>query len=215
MVYIAHKTKQDVAAAVAGTIAGYQPSVSLLLKPVQLVFTEKDPFIPFTAAEIEQLNGSEDNSGPSPSGTAGKGVNWLTSPSLLPGGGVYMGEGYTGDSSQGVKFIDVRRTIDDLSFRLKAQMIRSIGNLRIGRSDLRSLIAQMESVLDPFVRSDILSSYAVTIPLLTLLDKNPDTLTPSEHQQILNAQSSRVIQVLVTVEYEAAIHRLAITLQFE
>lgn len=215
MVYIAHKTKQDIAAAVAGTIAGYEPSVSLLLKRVILNFTKVDPFIPFTPTEIATLNGPENNFGPSPSGATGKnGVNWLTSPNLLPDG-IYMGESYTGDDSNNVKFIDVRRTIDDLSSRLKARLFRSIGTLRIGRSDLHSLVAQMEAVLDPFIQNDILRSYEVTIPLLTLLDKDPNLLTQSEQDQIHNAEAGRVVQVLVTVEYQAAIHRLAITLKFD
>src|SRR2546428_8440468 len=86
MVYIAHKSDQDAAAAVAGTIAGYQPYVSLLLKQVNISM----PTL-FTPAEILTINGSESFGSP----PAGKGVNWLTSPSLIPGRGIYMGEGYT------------------------------------------------------------------------------------------------------------------------
>ena len=40
LVYIAHKSNEDAAAAVAGTIAGYQPQISLLLKPVNLAMTD-------------------------------------------------------------------------------------------------------------------------------------------------------------------------------
>jgi hypothetical protein len=206
MVYIAHKSDQDAAAAVAGTIAGYQPYVSLLLKQVNIAMLTL-----FTPAEILAINGSESFGSP----PAGKGVNWLTSPSLIPGRGIYMGEGYTGDPGGGKKFIDIVRTLDDISFNLKAGLITSIGTLRISRSSLRSLIAQMEAILDPYVRGDILGSYNVQIPLLILLDKDPNTLMPSELQQIHNAEAQRLIQVLVTVEYQAAIHRLAITLQFE
>lgn len=36
MVFVAHKRGEDVAAAVAGTIAGYEPHVSMLLKPVKV-----------------------------------------------------------------------------------------------------------------------------------------------------------------------------------
>jgi hypothetical protein len=36
MVLVAHKSDEDAAAAVAGTIAGYEPHISLLLKPVSL-----------------------------------------------------------------------------------------------------------------------------------------------------------------------------------
>jgi hypothetical protein len=204
MVYIAHKSDQDAAAAVAGTIAGYPPHVSLLLKPVNITTGL------FTSAEIQTLNGTETFS----SGPAGLGVNWLTDPSLIPGRGIYMGEGYTG-APGGKKYIDIVRTIDDISFRLKARLINSIGALRISRSGLRALIAQMEAELTPLVRSEVIEDFEIVIPILALLDKSPDALTDAELTQINNAQSNRVVEVLVAVDYAGAIHRLAVTLKFE
>lgn len=204
MVYIAHKSDQDAAAAVTGTIAGYEPSVSLLLKQVNIVTGL------FTPAEISTINGAETFT----SGPAGQGVNWFASPSLLPGGGIYMGEGYTGNPG-GKKYIDIVRTIDDVSFQLKARLIHSIGALRISRSGLRSLVAQMEAVLEPYVSNEIIESYDITVPILALLDKDPATLTATELTIIQNAQSDRVVEVLIAVEYAGAIHRLAITLKFE
>ena len=204
LVYIAHKSDEDAAAAVAGTIAGYEPHISLLLKPVSINTTS------FSSAEIETMNGSETfNSGP-----AGKGVNWLVDPVLIPGQAVYMGEGYTGNPG-GKKYIDIVRTIDDVSFRLKAQLIKTIGNLRISRSGLRGLIAQMEAVLEPLVRAEVIEGYQIVVPILVLLDKEPSSLTAAELNQINNAQSQRVVEVMTAVDYAGAIHRLAITLKFE
>jgi len=204
LVYIAHKSDEDAASAVAGAIAGYEPHISLLLKQVNI---DTDLF---SAAEIETINGSETFD----SGPAGKGVNWLVDPVLIPGGGIYMGEGYTGNPG-GKKYIDIVRTIDDVSFRLKAQLIKTIGNLRISRSGLRALIAQMEAVLEPLVRNEVIESYDIVIPILVLLDKDPNTLTAAQLQQINDAQSQRVVEVLAAVDYAGAIHRLAITLKFE
>ena len=204
MVYIAHKSGQDAAAAVVGTIAGYQPHISLLLKQVNIASPS------FTPAEIDTINGTEDFDSP----PAGKGVNWLTSPSLIPGQGVFMGEGYTG-SPGGKKYIDIVRTVDDVSFRLKAQLIRTIGNLRISRSGLRALIAQMEAVLGPLVSSEVIDGFELVVPLLTLLDKDPATLTDDEAQRVNKAHAERLVQVLASVEYAGAIHRIAITLKFE
>jgi len=204
MVYIAHKSTQDAAAAVAGTIAGYPPHVSLLLKPVAISSGS------FTPTEINALNGDETFD----SGPAGHGVNWLTTPSLIPGGGVFMGEGYTGNPS-GKKFIDIVREVDDLSFRLKAQLIKTIGNVRISRSGLRALIAQMEAVLGPLVDTDVIEGFELVVPLLTLLDKDPATLTAAEAAQINLAHANRLIQVLAAVEYGGAIHRISITLKCE
>lgn len=203
MVFVAHKSDEDVAAAVAGTIAGYEPHVSLLLKPVK---TSSEPF---TAAEIGELNGSETFT----SGPAGRGVNWLVDPPLIPGQGLHLGEGYTGDPGGGKKYIDVVRTIDNVSFLLKAQLVRTIGNVRVSRSGLRTLGAQLEAVLDPLVRQGVIEGYDVIVPVLGLLDK--PVRTPAEQAQVDDAQAQRVVEVLVAVDYAGAIHRVALTLKFE
>jgi hypothetical protein len=203
MIYVAHNSTDDAAAAVAGTIAGYEPHISPLLKPVNITSA------PFTAAKIATLNGPETFS----SGPAGQGVLWLTDPVLIPGRGTYLGEAYTGNPG-GKKYIDIVRTVDDVSFRLKARLIKTIGDLRISRSGLRSLVAQMEAVLDPLVRQEVIEDYDITVPILTLLDKDPDILTVSEVQQITNAQNDRVVEVLAAIDYAGAIHRLALTLKF-
>lgn len=203
MVFVAHKGTDDVAAAVAGTIAGYEPHISVLLKQVNV---SSDPF---TAAEISTINGSETFD----SGPAGNGVLWLTDPALIPGRGTYLGEAYTANPG-GKKYIDIVRTVDDVSFRLKARLIKAIGDLRISRSGLRSLISQMEAVLDPLVRNQVIEGYELTIPILTLLDKDPLQLTRSERRQIDDAQSNRVVEVLASLDYAGAIHRLALRLKF-
>lgn len=203
MVYIAHKSDQDAAAALAGVIAGYEPHISLLLKPVNI--TSDD----FTPTQVAEINGTETFA----SGPAGNGVNWLVDPVLIPGRGTYLGESYTGNPG-GKKYIDIVRTIDDVSFRVKAQLIKSIGNLRVSRSGLRALEAQMEAVLQPLVQSEVLEGFEITTPLKVLLDKDPNTLTAAELNQINNAQSQRVVEVLVAVDYAGAIHRLSITLKF-
>jgi hypothetical protein len=204
MVYIAHQSDEDAAAAVTGVIAGYEPHISLLLKPVRINSGS------FTAAQIELLNGPEnDRDGP-----AGRGVNWLTSPSLIPGQGIFLGEGYTGDPA-GKKFIDIVRTVDDVSFRLKAQLIKTIGDLRISRSGLRGLVAQMEAVLGPLVSAEVLDGFELVVPLLILLDKDPATLTADELNRIHTANVQRLVQVFAAVRYAGAMHRISISLKFE
>jgi hypothetical protein len=165
----------------------------------------------FTSAEINTINGNEANFDTPPQGN---GVNWLVDPDLIPGRGTYLGEGYTGDPG-GKKFIDVVRTVDDVSFRLKARLIKSIGSVRISRSGLRSLSVQMEAVLDPLVQDGVIEAYEITIPVLLLLDKDPTSLTSAQAQAIKDAQDQRIVQVLVAVDYAGAIHRLAISLKFE
>jgi hypothetical protein len=204
MVYVAHRSDQDVAAAVAGTIAGYDPYVSMLLKQVTVDSGD------FSAAQIDKLNGSEtDKSGP-----AGKGVIWLINPALIAGAGVYLGEGYTG-KPDGKKYIDVQRTVDDVAFKLKARMMGSIGALRISRAGLRTLVVQLEAVLDPLENDAVIDGYDIVVPVLNLLDADPSSLTPSQLQQIQDAQNRRAVEVLIAIDYAGAIHRIAIKLKFD
>jgi hypothetical protein len=194
MVMVAHKSTEDAAAAAAGTIAGYEPHISLLLKPVNI---EVDGL--FSDSEIDAFNNAR--------------VNWLTDLSLIPGKGIFMGEGYTLGAD--IPYIDITRTIDDISFRLKAQLIRSIGDLRVSRSGLRALVSQMTAVLEPLKQGEVIEGYDVFLPLLVLLDKDPNSLTDAELQQINNVQNARAVDAIISVDYAGAIHRLNITLKFE
>jgi len=74
---------------------------------------------------------------------------------------------------------------------------------------------QMEAVLDPMVSDGVIEDYAITIPILDLLDADPSTLTAAQLQVIQDAQADRIIEVLLAVDYAGAIHRIAITLNFE
>ncbi|MBF6064163.1 hypothetical protein IU500_20905 [Nocardia terpenica] len=202
MVFVAHQSDADAASAVAGTIAGYPPSTSMVLKQVSIASA------PFTNAQIDAINGAEGEDGP----PAGNGVIWLTSPVLL-GNGTYLGEGYTGNRGK-YKYIDVQRTIDDVTFKLKARLIGAIGNLRISRSGLRALVVAMEAELNPLVADGVLDGYVITIPILNLLDADPSTLTDAQIQAVHDAHTNRWAQALVNVEYAGAMHRINVDLKF-
>ena len=194
MVMVAHKSDEDAAAAVAGVIGGQEPQVSLLLKQVQIGMDTL-----FSDSEIDAFNTAR--------------INWLNDPTLIPGKGVFMGEGYTLGADQ--PYIDIVRVIDDISFNLKAQLIRSIGNLRISRSGLRALESQMAAVLEDYREREVIDQFEVLIPILVLLDKDPTSLTDTELQQIHNVRVSRAVPAIIAVQYAGAIHRLNITLKFE
>ena len=195
MVLVAHHSPDDVAAAAAGVIAGYRPHVSLLLKPIDIAMTEL-----FGEADITKLDDAR--------------INWITSPVLLPGHALYLGEGYTADESLGKKYIDVIRTLDDINFRIKAQLIRAIGSLRISRTGLRAVLTMVESVLSPLVQQEVIEDFAIVIPLLALLDKDQAQLSGAEQLKIKTARSSREVPMMVSVVYAGAIHRLKIDLVF-
>jgi hypothetical protein len=189
-------SRDDVAAAAAGVIAGYEPQVSMLLKPIRISMTGV-----FTDGDITMLDG--------------KSVNWITSPTLIPGQSLFLGEGYTADPSANKKYIDVVRTLDDVNFRIKAALIQAIGDLRVSRSGLRSIVTLVQSVLSPLVSQEVIEDYSVHIPLLVLLDRDQATLSDDEAQQINNHRRSRVVDMTVSVVYAGAIHRLSIELVFK
>ncbi|MFD3565993.1 hypothetical protein [Streptomyces sp. NPDC058667] len=197
MVLIAHKSpKDDVAAAVAGVIAGYEPHVSLLLKPIAIDMPGS-----FTTSEIDAF--------------VAKSVNWVTSPTMLPGHGLYLGEGLTASESGNRKYIDIVRTLDDISFRIKASLIQAVGDLRIDRPGLRTVVTLVQTVLAPLVTRGILEDYAIHIPLLVLLERERATLTAPEVEQISDGRAARSVDMDVSVVYTGVIHKIAVKLELK
>ncbi|MFJ8439866.1 hypothetical protein [Kitasatospora griseola] len=193
MVLIAHRSPDDVAAALAGVIAGYEPHISLLLKPISVAMPDV-----FSDDEIDAFDQV--------------GVNWITRPVLLPGQALYLGEGYTSDWSHDKKYIDIVRVLDDINFRIKAALIPAIGNVRLSRVGLRTVETVVQAVLSPLVARQVIDGFGVVIPLLTLLDKDPADLTAAEAQEISTARANRSVDMTVEVVYAGAIHRLTIGL---
>ncbi|WP_435971988.1 hypothetical protein [Streptomyces sp. Qhu_M48] len=193
MFLVAHRSKDDVAAAVAGVIAGHEPHISLLLKPVSIKMTRL-----FTATEIQNYYD--------------KSINWVASPVLLPGQALYLGEGLTANPSGGKKYIDVVRTLDDISFRVKAALIQAVGDLRIDRPGLRTVVTLVQSVLSPLVTRGVIESYAIHIPLLVLLERERATLSADELEQIGQGRSGRNVAMEVSVVYAGVIHQIAVKL---
>ncbi len=111
-------------------------------------------------------------------------------------------------------YIDIVRTLDFVTNMLKRRLLGSIGNVRISRSGLRSLVGQMEAVLEPLIGREMIESYKVTVPILSLLDRDPSSLTQTQIDAINEAQAARRIEVLIEVDYAGALHRLDITLKF-
>jgi hypothetical protein len=196
MFLIAHTSAEDAAAAAAGVIAGYEPQISMLLKPISLNMTRL-----FSDADIDTLDAAS--------------VNWVTSPVLIPGQSLFLGEGYTADPSGNKKYIDIVRTIDDINFRIKAELIQAVGAYRVDRAGLRGLVTLVQATLSPRVAADEIQDFSVYIPLLVLLDKDPTTLSAAELTEIQQAQASRAVDMVVTITYAGAIERLIIDLIFK
>ncbi|MFE7509902.1 hypothetical protein ACFU8I_01495 [Streptomyces sp. NPDC057540] len=192
MVLVAHRSDDDVAAAVAGVIAGYEPHISLLLKPISIDMTTL-----FTAAEIDAYYAAS--------------INWVTSPVLLPGHGLYLGEGLTANPGT-KKYIDIVRTLDDISFRVKATLIEAVGDVRIDRPGLRTVVTLVQGALSPLVSRGVIESYDIHIPLLVLLERDRATLSAEELQLISNGRSGRNVDMDIAVVYAGVVHQIAVKL---
>lgn len=205
MVLIAHKSDDDVAAAVAGVIARYDPWISLTMKSVTGISQTES----FTDSEMAVWLD------PEAQGIVQARVNPIVDPEFLAGAGLVMGESYTMDGTGQRLYIDIVRTIDDLAFRLKAHLTNPnvIGTMRINRTGLTGLRTVVAALLDSRVSVGEIDSYQIDIPLLGILQKDPAQRTPEETQQINTVQNSRRLEFSVSVDYAGAIHYLIVTLK--
>lgn len=187
----------DVASAAMAAMAGHPPYASILLKRVRGL-----------SIPVEQQYGAAEIKGLSEAG-----VIPIIQPSLMVGGGFFFGEGrcFTSDSSQA--YVDVVRTLDDIDFRLKAGLIGLVGEARITRGGLTTIKSTVEGILGPLKRGAIIDGFSVSIPLLDVLAVPESARTAADHDIISTARANRSVDMLVSVTYGPAVHRLRVTLQ--
>jgi hypothetical protein len=206
IVFVAHNSPDDVAAAAAGVIGGVDPWVSLVLKPVGGITQVGD----FTDQELLTLMH------PDQVGIVQPKVNPVVHPEFLAGSGPVMGEGFTADGTGERQYIDIVRTIDDIAFRVKAVLTspQVIGTLRINRPGLRVLTSIMRAMLNARVADGEIDGYAIDIPIQAIVEKDERDRTPDETQQLQQVQNSRQLAFNVSIDYSGAIHQLVVTLKF-
>ena len=206
MVFVAANSPDDIASAAAGVIAGVDPWVSLILKPVTGIGINGD--LSDGAIQIYIA--------PDQSNLTQPHVIPIVHPDFLAGSGPVMGEGFTADGTGQRLYIDIVRTIDDIAFRLKATLTspQVIGTLRINRPGLRVLASIVRAMLNGQVAAGEIDGYAIDIPIQALTEADPSTLTAAQQQQLQQVQNSRQLALNVSVTYSGAIHQLVVTLKF-
>jgi hypothetical protein len=206
MVFVAADSRDDIACAAAGVIAGVDPWVSLILKPVNGIGINDE-----LSDEAIQAYVS-----PGDSGLTQPRVIPILHPDFLAGSGPVMGEGFTADGTGQRLYIDIVRTIDDIAFRLKAALTspQVIGTLRINRPGLRVLSAIVRATLKARVAAGEIDDFAIDIPIQALTEADPASLTADQQQQLQQVQNSRQLAFNVSVTYSGAIHQLLVTLKF-
>ena len=184
--------ENDLAAAVGGTIAGYQPHISALLKQVRGV--QIPIHLQFSPSEIKEISEVE--------------VIPLIDPELIPGAGLFLGCGrtYTTDTSK--LYIDIVRTLDHIEFQLKAGLIGSIGDVRIDRAGMQTLAGRIDAILSPLKRQQMIDEYSIFIPLLPILERQEIERTADETGQVTTARLDRRVEVLLSITYGPQVHVL-------
>lgn len=199
LIAIAHNSTGDVAAAVGGLLARRYAWESPVNQPIKDIVNTVD----FTTTQMGLFNTNR--------------INYIFDPIYLSGNTNVMRTGYTlGTVASGLHIIDVRRTLDDISYKLQAGLTNPnvIGNLRINRSGISDLIDNISGILQPCVNSKEIDSYQIDIPLANILAKEPEERTPAESATLTNARTSRVVTGSAIVEYSGAIHTLNINLKY-
>jgi hypothetical protein len=186
----------DVATAAMAAMAGFPPQASILLKPVRGVTIPIEQ--QYSPSEIKAL--SEGNVVP------------IIDPALIPGESLHFAEGRCFTSNADLLYVDIVRVLDDIDFRLKAGLVGAVGDARITKPGLTALGLRTEGILGPLQRAAVIDTFTVSIPVLDILNVPESARTPTDTAIVTTARASRSVDMLVTVVYGPAVHRLKVTL---
>lgn len=188
---IAHNSDDEVACAAAGLIAGLKPEESPLLKPL----TNVSQTVGFTSAQIAALETAH--------------INVLVSPIYMSGNSFVLGSDYTmGSTAGGINFIDTRRVIDDIAYKLKAGLTSPsiIGTVRVNQPGLSIMRGRIAGILQNCLNSGEIDEYVVKIPLLDAMKKDPSARSDAENTLISGARTSRGVSCDVSITYGGVLH---------
>lgn len=196
IVVAARGATTDAAAAAMAAIAGYAPQISMVLKRV------RDVSMPlagqYSPTEIKQLSEA--------------GIIPIIDPALIVGSSLHFAEGRTFTSDASLLYIDVVRVLDDIDFRLRAGLIGMIGDARITKAGMTRVKTRVEGILGPLKRNAVIDDFNIDIPVLNVLNLPESTWTPTDTDIVVTARANRTVDLLVTITYGPAVHRLLVTL---
>jgi hypothetical protein len=187
----------DAAAAVMGVIAGYPPGTSMVLKQARgftMPVTSQ-----YTPAEI--------------TGLAGEGAIPLVDPALIPGSGLYLGDGGLFSSDAARNYVDLVTLLDQLEFVLRAGLIGTVGDTAITKPGLTSIRLRIEGIVAPFVASGALDSFDVTIPLLRILSVPESARDAADTARLVTARQTRQVDAVLQAEVSGTVHQIDLILK--
>ncbi|HKE86164.1 MAG TPA: hypothetical protein VKB50_20530 [Vicinamibacterales bacterium] len=187
----------DAATAAMAAMAGFQPQVSMVLKRIRgLSIPVGNQYGP---SEIRAL--AEQNIDP------------IIDPDLIPGEGLHFAEGRCFTTDESLLYIDLVRVLDDIEFRLKAGLIGSVGDARITKFGMTNLKTRVEGILGPLQQAGVIADFSIEIPVLNILALPDNARTATDTAILTTARAERTVDVVVTVTYGPAVHRLKLTLK--
>ncbi len=186
----------DVATAAMAAIAGYEPQISMVLKKIRGVSIPVES--QYSPSEIIGLSEA--------------GIIPIIHPSLLVGESLYFGEGRCFTTNADLPYIDIVRVLDDIDFRLKAGLIGAIGDARITKAGMTLLKVRVEGILAPLLTNAVIAGYSVDIPVLNVLALPESAWSAADGTLVTTARANRSVDMLVTITYGPAVHRLKVTL---
>lgn len=186
----------DAACAAMAAIAGYAPHISTVLKRINgLLMPVETQYSP---TEIKDLSAG--------------GVIPIIDPALIVGESLHFAEGRCFTTNAELLFIDIVRTLDDIEFRLKAGLIGMVGDARITRPGLTRIKTRVDGILGPLVRNAVIDAFTVEIPVLNILSIPESAWTATDTAIVNEARANRTVDLLVSVTYGPAVHRLLVSL---
>ena len=193
----ARGVRGDAATAAMAAIAGFPPHVSIVLKRIRgLTIPVERQYGP---SEIKGL--SEAN------------INPIIDPVLIPGESLHFAEGRCFTTDESLLHIDLKRVLADITFRLKAGLVGAVGDARITRFGMTSLKTRVEGILGPLEQAAVIAGFSVDLPVLTVLAVPENARTTTDTAILTTARAERTVDVIVTVTYGPAVHRLKVTLK--
>lgn len=199
MVMVAARgSTDDVATASMAAIAGYAPHISIVLKQINGVTIPKET--QFGPAEIKGLSDNDNNIDP------------VIDPALIAGESLHFAEGRCFTTDDSMLYVDIVRTLDDIDFRLKAGLIGAVGDARITKTGMTQVKVRTEGILGPLKAGAVIDDYDVQIPVLDVLSLPQSAWTATDTTLVTTARADRTVDMLVTITYGPAVHRLRVAL---
>lgn len=186
----------DVATAAMAAVAGLPVHHSIVLKKLRGVAMPVQ--LQYSPGEIRGL--SEANLLP------------IIDPALITGESLHFADGRLFTTDASLLHVDLVRTLDQIEFNLRAGLIGLIGDGRITKPGMTQLKIQVDSILGPLLRRQVIDAYQVDIPVLDILRTPEAARSATDNSIVTTARENRTVDLIVTITYGPAVSRLLVSL---